>query len=34
MDELEARKVLCPYCDEMIEVLIDCSLPDQRYIED
>ena len=34
MNTLEARSVLCPYCGETIEVLIDCSIPDQDYIED
>lgn len=24
----------CPYCGESIELLIDGSVPDQRYIED
>lgn len=34
MNNLESRKVQCPYCGETIEVLIDCSVPDQHYIED
>ncbi len=34
MNALEARSVACPYCGEHIEVLIDCSVPDQDYIED
>lgn len=34
MDALEKRSVQCPYCGEMIDVLIDCSAPDQDYIED
>lgn len=24
----------CPYCGESIEILIDASIPSQRYIED
>jgi len=24
----------CPYCGEMIELVIDCSLGEQSYIED
>lgn len=24
----------CPYCGESIELLIDCSIPEQEYIED
>ena len=34
MIELEERKVECPYCGEVIDVLIDCSVPHQYYIED
>ncbi len=31
---LESRQIDCPYCGEMIEVQIDCSLDQQQYIED
>ncbi|MDB9752184.1 CPXCG motif-containing cysteine-rich protein, partial [Gammaproteobacteria bacterium] len=24
----------CPYCGEKIELVIDCSIPEQSYIED
>jgi len=34
MNQLESKKVQCPYCGEIIEVLIDCSVSNQRYIED
>lgn len=34
MNILESRNILCPYCGETIEVLIDCSVPQQNYIED
>ncbi len=34
MSQLEARDVQCPYCGESIEVLIDCSVQQQEYIED
>lgn len=34
INQLEARKVQCPYCGETIEVLIDTSIPEQQYIED
>lgn len=34
MNELESRSVDCPYCGESIELLIDCSIMQQRYIED
>lgn len=26
--------IACPYCGEVIEILIDASVPSQRYIED
>lgn len=32
--ELAAKRVHCPYCGETIEVLIDSSESEQRYIED
>lgn len=28
------HKLCCPYCGELIEVLIDCSIEQQEYIED
>lgn len=34
MNELTARKISCPYCGEAIEILIDCSESEQRYVED
>jgi len=34
MNELQERNIRCPYCGEMIDVMIDCSVPDQSYIED
>ncbi len=34
MSGLDEQSVQCPYCGEMIDVLIDCSVPQQRYIED
>jgi hypothetical protein len=34
MTQLEAREVQCPYCGEMIELTIDCSVSTQTYIED
>jgi hypothetical protein len=34
MNELEARKIACPYCGETIEVFLDCSVDEQNYIED
>lgn len=34
MNSLETKKVHCPFCGESIEVVIDCSIPQQNYIED
>jgi hypothetical protein len=34
MPELNEHSVGCPYCGETISVLVDDSLPVQRYIED
>ena len=31
---LSARHILCPYCGERIEIVVDASAGDQRYIED
>jgi len=34
MNTLEEKTVQCPYCGESIDVLIDCSISHQNYIED
>lgn len=34
MNKIDNKYVQCPYCGETIEVLIDCSVPEQNYIED
>ena len=34
MNRVDTSKVACPYCGETIEVLIDCSVEQQTYIED
>ncbi|MDZ4262406.1 MAG: CPXCG motif-containing cysteine-rich protein [Pseudomonadota bacterium] len=34
MSGLEEKQIECPYCGEALDVLIDCSVPQQRYIED
>jgi hypothetical protein len=34
MSELTEKTLSCPYCGELISVLIDDSFPDQHYIED
>lgn len=31
---LSTEKANCPYCGERIEVVIDCSINEQNYIED
>lgn len=31
---LEARSITCPYCWQTIDVLLDRSVPEQRYVED
>ncbi|HBD10857.1 MAG TPA: CPXCG motif-containing cysteine-rich protein [Porticoccaceae bacterium] len=31
---LESYSTSCPYCGEIIELLIDCSISHQVYIED
>ncbi|MCB1857369.1 MAG: CPXCG motif-containing cysteine-rich protein [Gammaproteobacteria bacterium] len=33
-DLLQCRFVRCPYCGERIELVVDCSVSDQRYVED
>jgi hypothetical protein len=34
MNALEEQSIQCPYCSEIITLLIDCSLAEQSYIED
>lgn len=34
MSGTEAVEIACPYCGEMIEIVVDCSLESQSYIED
>ena len=34
MNGVESATVQCPSCGESIELLIDCSIREQRYIED
>jgi len=31
---MEEYDIDCPFCGETINILIDCSVPDQQYIED
>lgn len=32
--QLVTHNIECPYCDQNIELLIDCSVAHQQYIED
>ena len=34
MDLLREHMVTCPYCGENFTVMIDCSIPEQSYVED
>jgi len=34
MHPLQEKSIQCPYCWEQIEILIDCSVDNQEYIED
>lgn len=34
MQAITTLQVRCPYCGEVIEVVIDCSVEQQEYIED
>jgi hypothetical protein len=34
VNHVEARRVDCPYCGEGIDILVDCSISHQAYIED
>ena len=34
MNQLSTENISCPYCGETIELVIDCSIAEQDYIED
>lgn len=34
MDLLQTHHLSCPYCGEIIQIIVDCSIPEQEYIED
>ena len=34
MNGLEATTIQCPYCWESIEIIVDCSVEHQEYVED
>ena len=31
---MNSKIIMCPYCGENFEIVIDCSVPHQNYIED
>ncbi|WP_394753285.1 CPXCG motif-containing cysteine-rich protein [Crenothrix sp.] len=31
---LQTKSIQCPYCGEQIEVIVDCSVNNQEYVED
>lgn len=34
MDFLQTHDLNCPYCGEVIQLVVDCSINSQEYIED
>ena len=34
INALDVKKIPCPYCGEMIDIVVDCSVAEQDYIED
>jgi cysteine-rich CPXCG protein len=34
MNQLSSKHITCPYCGENFELIVDCSIPEQEYIED
>ena len=34
MNQLASKAITCPYCGENFELVVDCSIPEQEYIED
>lgn len=34
MNRTESTHIQCPYCGESIEIVVDCSITHQTYIED
>ena len=34
MDLLQTHNLDCPYCGEVIQIVVDCSISAQEYIED
>lgn len=34
MHAIETVRILCPYCGESIDILVDCTIDSQEYVED
>ncbi len=34
MSDVQVARLQCPCCGEIIEVLVDCSVAEQAYVED
>jgi hypothetical protein len=34
LNTTELANISCPYCGEPIDIIVDCSIPTQEYIED
>lgn len=34
MEDTQLASMQCPYCGEQIELVVDCSIEQQEYIED
>lgn len=34
MELLETQRIHCPYCGESSDIMVDCSVESQNYIED
>jgi len=34
MNPIEEREISCPHCGEYFDIVVDCTLGDQQYIED
>lgn len=34
MNGLQSTAIQCPYCWEFFDTLVDCSVPEQVYVED
>ena len=32
--ELECHSIRCPYCGEIVDIIVDISVEEQQYIED